>query len=357
MNSVFNNIFNPYIPIDSDKPTIIGYDNYGCTIRPIINENIIGEYLKYENIDKSDVAKVFKNDVNSKIYFDNEFKLNMAIKYVDKNSIFSLKVKGANKFNSQQIKDEELRKYLKITDDNNILYQIIYENGGKEIADVKEIDSTVFISLFRKLLEGILLMHTNGLIHNDIKPSNVLMNNNKISLINYNLSVLANKLYTPENTHFLSQYNPFYPIEYYIASILIKYKDDSDEYKRQLEILPSYLDEIIKINDNNKDDITAFINDIKDKTFAQVFNDKLAYKADVYSLNFILRAISQNIIYNNENDKRLLYGLYKISSIINPNNRCTISDMIKLIDDRRVYNIEMNVGGRIPNFSKKLKTK
>jgi serine/threonine protein kinase len=86
-------------------------------------------------------------------------------------------------------------------------YSIIIDYGGQDMYDylsqqyyhcLSEQQTKLFVN---KILRGVIYLHANGIIHRDLKLENILILNNNIKIIDFNLSVMdvqsiVNKTFT-----------------------------------------------------------------------------------------------------------------------------------------------------------------
>ena len=372
-----SNIFKEETLKTLGKNNLIGKGSYGCVIKPPIITNYEKIYIEYNDIAQDDVGKLFKSGGEDN--FKKELKILKGINNLDQDGDFTIKLKGANAFPDSLLlsNDNELKNCLDVKERTFklLVYQIILENGGKEIEVLTKysIPYEKFIRLFYIFLNGIKKMHSNNLIHRDIKPVNVLMSDTKISLIDFGISEDADKVYSKENYSYLSYLYPYYPIEFFIASILLKYRNDKDKFQNKLDTVIDILQENYLNNMFKEKKIYSIINEIQDfineiklrnYSYHDIFNADMAYKCDIYSLSFIIDKFANKIIYQNESQKILIYNLYKMCSEINPLKRASIDKLLSYIDEFQNI-INLSHGGSykmkrlvIPNiFNDNLNTK
>lgn|GEM_PF-375716 len=95
------------------------------------------------------------------------------------------------------VKHPNITKIQHSTSDQNYIYLSMpyYENGSlNSILDFKYLNVKEIIQISLDFLTGLHYIHTKGLIHYDIKPSNILLNKNKRALItDFGLSKYINK--------------------------------------------------------------------------------------------------------------------------------------------------------------------
>ncbi len=340
------------------KKTLIGEGSYGCVIKPAVVDKYEKIYIEYNDISDNDVGKLFRSIGEES--FKKELKILKGINKIDPNGTFTVKLKGANAFNEKILlnQDTKIRKCLDINErtfeDKILIYQIIIENGGNEVTNVPKnsIHYESFINMLHVFLEGIKYMKSVNLVHRDIKPPNVLISDTKISLIDFGISEEADKVFSKENIDYLSYMYPYYPPEFFISSLLMKYRNDKERFLEKLDTIIEYLEENY-LNEMFKqkkiysiiNDIQDFINEIKlrNYSFHDVFNKEMAYKTDIYGISFIINEIANKIIYSNEKQKIAIYTLYKKCSEINPYKRVTIEQLLEYI--KEIKNITFTSGG------------
>lgn len=104
--------------------------------------------------------------------------------------------------------------------DNDYVYMVMpyYENGSiQALLDKRNLTVREFIKYSLDFLSGLLFVHSNNLVHFDIKPTNILINNNgKASLTDFGLSKYTNDL--TDLAHPNKLYIMHWPPEYFISN-------------------------------------------------------------------------------------------------------------------------------------------
>lgn len=319
---------------------LIGEGGYGCIIQPAVVDKYRKTFnLKYTDKDSSDIGKLFLE----KRHFDAELKLLLGIQKIDMDSKFTVKLKGANSFQSKLLNPSVLR--CLETDENSEVFQIVMEYGGKDIESLsdKSIPFKYFIKNFKTFLEGLKVFHSFDMIHYDIKPSNILVSSNKMSLIDFGISIPVDKMYSSENKKRLSDFYVFHSPESFMAYLLFDDKQSQSSFQNHLNTVVNEMDEYGYFNElweNNKiemvkSELTDFVNILKynNYSYQQVFNADMAFKCDIYSLNFVVKEFSHKIIYDNDMQKEFIRELYSMCSAINPVKRASISQLLKYITE------------------------
>lgn len=350
---IFSQLFKNNSVKTMGKKTLIGEGSYGCVVKPpIIADKYVKKYVEYTDIAEDDVSKLFKNNEVSS--FKNELKILIGVQKIDPDNLFTVKLKGANSFDSYLLENnEDVYNCLEVSsNEKSDIYQIILENGGKEISKLPKnsINYSEMILALIVFLENLKKMHSVDLIHRDIKPMNVLYNKskNKLSLIDFGISEDANSVYSIDNASVLSYIYPYYPPEFYISFLLLKYRNDKVRFQQKLDdvLLNIENEYLIKFFEKSKipaimSSLEAFINEIKlkDYGFYDVFNASMAYKSDIYALSSIIKELANKIVYDNEKQNIGIHTLYKMCSEINPYKRPTIDNILNYIYEIKTITI------------------
>lgn len=346
---------------NDNKIKIIGIGKYSCVINKPIT-NVVKEYIIYDNIYYTDVSKIFKLDYDYS--FDEEYEMIQKIKEIDCDNDFTLSVKGISTFNSTEIKDNKIIKYLNIKKDT-ILKQIILEYGGVPVFNIQEyILFKDFLKTILKLFKGIKKMHDNNIIHRDIKPYNVLYKNYKFNLIDFGLTCNIDEVYCKDNFDNFTSVYMYYPPEYYIAYLLYD-KEDFDtkhnvstknNFKYNFNIIMKplivnslflqeyYNEHYYAFNKKEPYNILTYINGFKsfynyvmnnDKinSIADLFTNDFAYKLDIYGLSFVIKELKKNIFFKYTIEKKIYNQLFNMCYNLNPFERSTINNIISFIED------------------------
>ena len=321
---------------------LIGQGSYGCVVTPPISKSeILIEYLKYTNKKKTDVAKLFitdgSEDGNSD--FLTEYKLfNEITKKIDPEHKFTVEMKGAYKSKNKKLSD----KIYNCVNDNTY-YEIIFENGGTELYDIKKkICLCKFLKKFEVLINGLQILHKNKILHRDIKPNNILINNKKISLIDFGLSIYKKDTYNSENIHFLTHNSPFYPPEFMVMyhvlkkrqDILKKCKDDYENINNDFSIFQNL--EAYEKYENGSINKEKRFKELKEflfnnKNYVKNIKENVE-KVDVYSIGITLLVIEDKIQFKNEKEKEIYNILIEKCINFNILKRFNCNDILNYIN-------------------------
>lgn len=303
---------------------LIGQGNYGCVFKPYISCD-----KKQKNI-KDAIGKVF----DDKLEFQSEKSIQDRIKKLDPNNTFTLPLYASCEVKHLKKKDNINDCHLiKDLDDNKEYSQLIYKYGGKSLKDITKTKGSLkkFMAIFMKfrpILIGLKKMQTVNLIHQDIKPPNILYDTHKLYLIDFGILTESLKVYTINNKHVLNYDYPYYPPEYklyihrgsfdaYYLKILKNFNFDFYIAKKHVNLL-----EIIKTNIG-----IDIINDLNMafKKRKQTFDTS---KIDLYSLGIVILELYiwsglYNKTYKNDNFTKkiqtnlaeFLKGLIRFNSI------------------------------------------
>lgn len=187
---------------------------------------LIENFILLERISVSDFSEVFK----SKHKITNEF--------------FAIKVVSFEKFSSnpkyQEQLSNELRalkllesfdhivKFIKLLKTKNNVY-LVYEycEGGtlQEYEEKKKkLSENEAISLFKQIVEGLFIIHSNNIVHGDLKPSNLLFKGQDLKILDFGFCKFLSKDLKKNN---MSEYFMGSPI--YTAPELFENSETSQE--------------------------------------------------------------------------------------------------------------------------------
>lgn len=225
------------------------------------------------------------------------------------------------------------------------IHEIIYDYGGIQLDNI-EINDYDFIKALIIMCKSLQTLHQLGFVHRDIKPQNILYNNDnyKLSLIDFGVCIPFNEVYTKKEKWWVDSGYFISPPEYNIIDKYNKYKNldiihsyykNDDFYNKKKKEYDIFLNKYNNIN--NIEDIPEEIK-------------KIAYKGDIYSLGITLLLLyNQNNIKITHENKELI--MQKISNLINnmiitdPFDRYDLTDVVNdLFELEKLYisEIELN---------------
>tara|TARA_Y100000389_G_scaffold104576_1_gene101468 strand:+ start:14246 stop:15205 length:960 start_codon:yes stop_codon:yes gene_type:complete len=192
------------------KTEFIGEGSYGCVLKPAKNCDI------KLNL-KDTVVKLFKDEddyndeLNNQEIIEKIFKKNKNI-IVKKLSNCKKKINEYNK--KDYIHCEKLYK----GDDNQIIYQIVYEYGGTDLWELRNKNKINFKKLFMNLdniFDGLDILQKNKYMHQDIRPPNILLNikKNISKIIDFGFLIEMKNYYHKSNEFISYESNYLYPPE------------------------------------------------------------------------------------------------------------------------------------------------
>ena len=338
------------------KSKIIGKGVYGCVVQPPIKSNIKETYIEYNDIKRNDVGKLFKNSTTNREDFMAELDNIELTNLFDPNGVFTVKTKGANVLKSENI-DSQIRNCLDVYHNENV-YQIILENGGVPLEQMKNrsLSFQKFVKLMKTFIDGFTKMQEFGLCHRDIKPDNILITDDKISLIDFGVSDELRNVYSIKSRRVLSHISQIYPPEFYIASILLEFQTNKTQFQEALlDVIPlmetdGYFETLFqeKHIDTAKQEINNFISTIRESNYdySDVFNSEMAKKCDIYSLFSVFEEMSQKVIIVNNIQQRQLKTLVIMCQEPNPYERASLQDIKDILNDmEETTEIENSING------------
>lgn len=337
----------------------VGEGSYGCVMVPPISEKvfILHEYIPYTNRNNRDIGKIY---IKGERDFKEELQILKVINKIDPNSEFTTKLKGAFKITgkclhynksileclNKKIKQMHLRPF----------YEIILSNGGVKLSSKTPytIPFHKFLQYFNKLLNGMLKLQHHGIVHRDIKPGNMLINDKQLSLIDFGLSCPVDDVYYPSSQalNILSYKNyRFYPPEFFVAYVMLlhrhSYEGNKIKFDRFMNSLYNRINKMNFFQQNHlisnldlmqeyKQGVSNLINRIKSMnvTFCKdIFTRDIAFKADVFSLTYILLELNHHIQYNSNSEKLFVEYIYKKCRKADPYERLTLMELYKIVNN------------------------
>lgn len=290
--------------------SMIGEGSYGCVFKPSIPCN------KYKS-DNNKVSKVFASDEATK-ELNQEYKINKMIEKIPNHQLWSniwyKKCKPPD-YTTLKTIEPDIDKCLdmnniSINEYNNQRNMLIGDYGGttfneyilklltkKKFNDINVVIRNILIIFknMKPLFIGIDQMNKNGILHNDIKGDNIMINNGQFKLIDFGLSSNhTNIKFIIDRSLGEFDYDRIYiPYTYeYIYSFADKdslnYELDDIKYNiyRYSHETYNYIHEIIFKRNNSHKYLIDLISRIKNKESSNI--NELINKVDVYSLGIIL---------------------------------------------------------------------
>lgn len=332
--------------ITCDIVHFVDNGSFGCVIQPPISDDahIIHTFIEYTDRINDDVGKLYKKGAQS---FQDEMDILFKIDNLDPESKFTCKLKGAN-----VVSADVLEQFTTVTNclykKSNIkkkhFFQIIFENGGTEILLHPKISYIAFLKLFKQFLQGIEILHSKNIVHRDMKPSNVLLKSDKLSVIDFGLSCHVSKVFTTESYHVLSYLYKYYPPEFFVCYLILKNKGrNKKQFNEFLNTIyetmtkngyfnQSYMNKEIK--QQYEVGVLQFLQNIRDEglyKFKDIFTKDMAFKADVFGIGHVIIHLYHIIDFENDSQKLFVDSLKRYCLECNPYNRITVSDLYQLV--------------------------
>ena len=189
--------------------TFIASGQYGCAFSPALPCDLPRPRKKH-------VGKVFAKDREA----IHEQNIQEHIIYkVDPTHTFTVGFLGNCTITELSDKDDHAR-CPHLWDNSPIRYkQLIYNYGGVSLDDLlkrpkRSMSLKKILAAMLPIFKGVAKLNTMGYIHQDIKPANILVKDNKCYLIDFGICVSRNKIFTASNNHVLVHPYPFYPPEF-----------------------------------------------------------------------------------------------------------------------------------------------
>lgn len=335
---------------------LVGKGTFGCVISPPISENtfVVKDIIPYIDKNNTDIGKLFIKGYRD--YMD-ELKVLRLVQNLDPDSKFTTKLKGTQKISGLCLKyNYNVLKCLERSKNigSKLFYQIILENGGVKSDAFYNITYKQFLKFFKIFIEGMIILQNNKIVHRDIKPDNVLVNDIKISLIDFGIATKLNQVYQPSERSLL-QYTyeyVWYPPEFYIAYKMLEYRSlfngKKDEFNKFVDKIPNILiDErfyqqkfrhlpYIDMIKDYEQGVNDFLNVIKasDKSRVEdVFTEEIAKKADVFSVAYIISSMNKNIQYNSNAEKQFVNNIFHRTIKSNPYDRISFKELYSMLED------------------------
>jgi len=320
-----------------DSNDLLGSGSYGCVVKPpFTSKKYINKIIqKYTNVKKDDVGKLFRFRSDSKLQFENEYKiigkLNKEIKNFD---LITPKIKGINSI--KNITDYEISKCVlkksssyyydsSLDIQSKIIYQIIYENAGLSFSYIIKnnikIDFKIFINALYNFFINFKTFNDSKYIHQDISYHNIMFKDDKILLIDFGLYINFNKIFTINNLSRLNHKYVAYPPEFKMCYYY--FRDDLNLTKID-KILYNF--ELLNSNLFSK----KFIKSEIQNCIMNFHPHKIDYKkVDIYSIGTSLYEIKDNILFQSETEFKYFHNLIKKMIHPNYNKRCSLETITK----------------------------
>lgn len=317
----------------------IASGTYGCVFKP---------HLKCKNrkVYTNTVGKVFEKESA----FNDETDIQYIIQKIDPEYKFTLPLIGTCTTDKKFRESNSIQECPLINTSKHLEYkQMIIPYAGISLENIfmrRQASPRAFKTIFKvmqPLFEGVLKLEKHGIIHQDIKPDNIMSHKRKLFLIDFGIMTKSNKVYIKNNGMLAADY-PYFPPEYKLYS---------KSYKSPSQFISSFLNNFMYTtfigghNVHLPEIIETYLGISYEKELTAVYYrlqknkdefSKLANKINVYQLGITLAIIfissGMHINLHKHPSRVLLRDL--IVSMIHPNvfKRCTM---------RQAYYMYLNI--------------
>lgn len=249
---------------------------------------------------------------------------------------------------------------------------LVYENAGlNNLTEIIQFEVAYprfsafkrFIINFKNIMDGVLVLHNNNIVHGDIKTSNIQVSNNVYKLIDFGRAFDRRTLRYTKALDFnipldiISMAMPANEISYYIKKVIKLIYENAHLYKPNMSLNITDIYNSKMADENNPQH--QFILNIKSKIGDTYKIETLLQKIDVYSIGCLLFKIAYIFKVFDYNEKGeiiinpnviphvhgpiflKLFSLMNSMVDIDPNNRITIE---KACDEyNEIYKYFLNV--------------
>lgn len=186
---------------------------YGCVFSPALLCKEHKQRSANKQMYEHSIGKVFKE----KDEFGQELNLYKTIvEKLDPSSEFTVRMRNSCLVGAMS-KAEQKNACSSIKPD---LPQIIMDNGGMDLLEWSKRNhgkAQSFIKLFSKLgpvLRGLLSMIQAGVVHRDIKCTNLLYDGNSVRIVDFGLMTKKELVFSPDSDYILDYDYPYFPVEF-----------------------------------------------------------------------------------------------------------------------------------------------
>jgi len=337
------------------KYSIIGKGNYSVVVQPVIEEECLDKwFIKYENAENSDVSKIFIGTDGDDYYA--ELDILEIISKIKNYTDFTVPIKGASFFSRKKIEnDTAIMKLIRTQEgachSNIDMQHIVFGFGGvplNKICDRFSFNQSV--KLLLQFYKGIKKIHSVNIVHRDIKPTNVLYQKNKISIIDFGMTCKVEDVFDYSKSFYtLEKIYPFNPPEFYIFHLFKKYDIRTHEsvdslFCKAFDERSSFFKEMntfykrhwFNFNPNTKYNVQDYIDGLWDinrglkccKNVDDYFTDSIAFKADIYASSYIIASIWVQTVLNTPEEEMFFKKLYEMTSKFDPIERNDVQGIL-----------------------------
>ena len=305
---------------------LIGEGSKTCVFKPNIP-------CKNKSVKVSDnkISKIFLTKKEVK-FLENEIKFNKKVSKLKNSNIWSVTLFNQceiDNYNEILKIEKDMKKCLdnqkiSIEDFNKNKYMLYGLYGGVSMYDNinktfrNKLNSKLIFSFFKKthsLFYGLTIMNQSKILHYDIKPGNIVYNDNKYKFIDYGISTtfdnikkIKKRAMREYNTNRIYEYYPYELFYIFlekdtIDKELVKKPFNKREHHSNLEFINN-----IAFNRNLNDEIMKSIDKIKNN---EINLKKVIELLDIYSLGITLINIlmTQVLKFTNTKNKKIIQDI------------------------------------------------
>lgn len=228
------------------NPKVIGEGAYGCVHKPALHcSNQLPNFNYDDYVSKLMIVENAKDELSEFVIIDkidpkDEFHLGNPV-------LCEPKIDKESSKNIGKCKDLKIKNVVSRPNDYRLL---LLKYGGYDLANfckhhLSQMDKNKvhpFLLEIRQLLKGLQAFKNNGLVHNDIKPQNILFNpeNGQLRFIDFGLMKTKKQItnLSKDNDNDLAVFHWSFPLEcgFMNYNVFNKYKNMDNNKKKELEI-------------------------------------------------------------------------------------------------------------------------
>ena len=170
-----------------------------------LNQKITVEEAVDKKISKSNILYNYPNGLLELIYASKSKQQFVYKLYIDSSEIYILKIiecSNVQEINNAISEYELNNRVAKLTSyvvkpideykfsPNNSTFEALYEYGGESLHSLKsKLNSQEVLRIMLGLIEPMIIMQSNCILHSDIKPANIVVNNGIPKIIDFGVSI------------------------------------------------------------------------------------------------------------------------------------------------------------------------
>ena len=294
---------------------------YACTFSPPLACHDKHSQSVRKNTNTKSIGKVFLEREDGQ----QELEVYKLVQSLDPQSTFTVPmlkhctIGEPSPENAMPLCDKSIKKHESI--------QLIYRHGGEDLWNIMEStknSSRLYFELFQKLepmLRGLQKLNANGWLHLDIKPDNIVYDQNKLYLIDFGLMTQMSKLASKKT---LLDYDyPYYPPEFKLSLFATLGKGDFHNFEKAFFRNFAVLSVVDKAAVSRQ--LERYIALLK---FRQTRPNQFD-KADIYALGMTFLILYDNMVKTETSVGLLTHSLFSDMTNCNPFERPTWDEIIQ----------------------------